>query len=102
MTDQLIMALGCGFVGAIVGVIGINRYKPVYHTKRVGTELVKYAEDHPMRKWSFAGLSASMGLTMAPLFDVVTRIPKGILDPAKFHDCYFTHLRRQCRSFKIL
>lgn len=73
------MALGCGFVGAIAGIIGINRYEPVYHSKTIGTELVKYAEDHPMRKWSFAGLSASMGIMMAPFLDTVTTIDPWIL-----------------------
>ncbi len=79
IADQPLIAIGIGFVGSIASIIGISALKPTYHTKKIGTEVVQYAEDQPLRKLSFAGLSIGMGTMISPLITHVMELDPWIL-----------------------
>jgi FtsH-binding integral membrane protein len=71
--------LGAGFLTSIGGVYGIGKFKATFHKKTEGTEVIEYAEDEPLREASFWALTGGMGLMLAPMIGIITKIDPSIV-----------------------
>jgi FtsH-binding integral membrane protein len=76
------MAIGCFGVGVVASfgsIYGIEKYKPVFHKKTEGTEVIEYAEDVLLREVSFWTLTGGIGVMLAPMMGIITDIDPSIV-----------------------
>ncbi len=82
LATQPNVAIGCFGVGVVAmfgGVYGIGKFKPTFLKKMEGTTVIDYAEDVPLRKFSFWSLTGGMGLMLAPMMNIITAIDPAIV-----------------------
>lgn len=70
---------GAGIVASFGGVYGIGKFKPTFHKKTEGTEVIEYAEDVPHREVSFWSLTGGMGVMLAPMMGAIIEMDPSII-----------------------
>lgn len=97
---------GGGFVLSMASVLGISFIKPEIKTKTINGQEIVFAKDKPLRELAYGGLVAGMGISLAPLMQIIYEVSPMIvpmslgLTGALFGGCWW--YSKRCTDLQMM